>query len=105
VLEVLSGILLCFIVVFTPWAFGATVRWAIWTSCGVSYAMGLILLIKVLYRWKTGFQSDKWESSQANPWPIRVLRILTGLFLAYVLVGCVNYHGVGSYVDGELEFE
>ena len=105
VLEVLSGILLSFVVVFAPWAFGSTVRWALWTSCGVGYAMGLILLIKVLYRWKAGFRPATWESGSEHPWPMRILGVITGLFLTYVLVGCLNYHGVGQYVNGELEFD
>lgn len=105
ILELITGILLCFVIVFTPWAFGATVRWVIWTSCGICYALGAIWLFKCAYRWRSGYRPATWESRRGNPWPLRLLGIFSAAFLLYVLIGCINYHGVAQLVDGEWEFE
>lgn len=97
--------MLAFVVVFTPWAFGATVPWAIWTTCGVSYAMGALLIAKWIYRARGNFQVATWANPSANAWPMRLLAFLSGSFLLYVLIGAVNYRATGTYVDGELELD
>jgi hypothetical protein len=42
--------LLLFMVAFSPWAFGTTERWSIWTMNAAGYTLGLLLLNKLLCR-------------------------------------------------------
>jgi len=46
--------LIYFMVVFTPWAFGTTQTWAIWTMNVTAYVLGVALVTKWAIRWKTG---------------------------------------------------
>lgn len=104
-LDNLSGVLLAFVVVFAPWAFGSTVRWAITTSCVVAYVMGALLLGKWMLRWRMDFTPPRWDPATGSKWPIRWLAGLTVVFLAYCLTGAINYHATGTYVDGELQLD
>ncbi len=49
-----------FMVVFSPWAFGATEPWSIWTLNGVGFLLGLLLLVKHGLRWATGRPAARW---------------------------------------------
>jgi hypothetical protein len=49
-----------FMVVFTPWAFGTTQQWSIWTMNVSAYLLGGLLLAKWLIRWKTGYVPARW---------------------------------------------
>lgn len=63
----LSGAVLGASVVLAPWAFGSTPPWAIWTLNGAGYLLGLLLGVKLLLRWTTGFQPVRWDSARSNP--------------------------------------
>ena len=47
--------LIYFGVVFTPWAFGTTQNWTIWTMNVVCYLLGAALIMKWGIRWRTGY--------------------------------------------------
>jgi O-Antigen ligase len=47
-------------VVFAPWAFGATERWSIWTMNVGGYVLGLLLAAKWLIRWRAGYRPVRW---------------------------------------------
>jgi len=49
-------------VLFSPWAFGTTEHWSIWTMNITAYALGVLLVSKWIIRWSTGFR----------PWPSEV---------------------------------
>ena len=42
----LTEILIFFIIIFSPWAFGATESWSIWTINITSYILGVLLITK-----------------------------------------------------------
>lgn len=60
--DLLSGFLLMAMVVFSPWAFGTTQAWSIWTMTVASYVLGALLLVKVVIRQAKGYQPPRWFS-------------------------------------------
>lgn len=108
--------LLYFMVVFTPWAYGTTETWSIWTMNIAGYALGAILLGKWIVRWTTGFRPARWGDRPAGalfdlerdrrPYEKYLtvsLAVLTGLILTYCLVAAVNARA--EYMDGQRRFE
>lgn len=111
----LSQALILLMVIFGPWAFGCTQPWAIWTMNSVGYALGLLLLAKIIYRWHTGYRPARWGEQTAAPrsaavyrphvraarWLTRSLASLNVLVLAYVLISALNYRGqiIGGIQD------
>jgi hypothetical protein len=58
----LSGWLIYFMIVFSPWAFGTTQSWSIRTMNATGYLLGVLLLIKLLIRTLHGYRSPLWDS-------------------------------------------
>ena len=58
----LSGMLLFPVLVFSPWAFGTTEPWSIWTMNIAGYALGILLLIKLFIRGPKGYTALRWEN-------------------------------------------
>jgi hypothetical protein len=56
--------LIYFMVLFSPWAFGTTQHWSIWTMNITAYWLGVLLVSKWIIRWSSGFR----------PWPIEALK-------------------------------
>ncbi|MDB4683906.1 O-antigen ligase family protein [bacterium] len=54
--------LIYFMVLFSPWAFGTTQHWSIWTMNITAYGLGVLLVSKWIIRFSTGFR----------PWPSEV---------------------------------
>jgi hypothetical protein len=52
--------LIYFMVVFSPWAFGTTQPWAIWTMDVARYLLGLLLVLKQWLRWWKGYRPARW---------------------------------------------
>src|SRR5258708_5345668 len=61
--EYLSEALICFMVVFSPWAFGTTQPWAIWTMNAAGYVLGLLLAVKLVIRWLKGYRPARWDTT------------------------------------------
>lgn len=111
----LTGGLICFMVVFTPWAFGTTQNWSIWTMNITGFTLSAILLAKWLVRWQYGYRPARWggeEVEASEPFQIRQgppdlltpgLAILTVLILAYTLVGALNARA--TYLEWERRFD
>jgi len=53
--EHLTEILICLILVFSPWAFGTTQPWSIWTMNTSGYVLGILLVIKLTIRYLHGY--------------------------------------------------
>ncbi len=64
--EDLTAILVCCMVVFSPWAFGTTEPWSIWTMNGCGYGLGLLLGIKLTIRWLKKYRPGKWASQEIS---------------------------------------
>ena|GEM_PF-380080 len=100
----LSGALIFFLVVFTPWAFGTTQEWSIWTANIACYLLGILLAAKWVIRRLEGFQPPRWgepivlaEGSGELAAPraptdgaTRALAVLTVVLLGYILVSALN---------------
>ncbi len=99
-----SGALILFLLVFTPWAFGTTQPWSIWTANIASYTLGLLLVAKWVIRYREGFQPPRWgepivlaedAGDLAAPRTRRdpvtpLLATLTVAILAYTAVSALN---------------
>ena len=42
-------------IIFAPWAFGATQEWSMWVLNGLGVSLGGLLLAQWIIRWQTGF--------------------------------------------------
>ena len=110
----LSGKLIYLMVMFTPWAFGTTQPWSIWTMNSLAYAAGALLLIKLAIRWLTGYRGVRWDlrSKAAGQgmrreahWGrnlTRALATLTILILAYCLISALNARS--HYLEKDASF-
>jgi hypothetical protein len=112
----LSGGLICFMVVFTPWAFGTTQEWSIWTMNVTGVILGALLAAKWLIQRQTGYRHPRWDvpPQPAEPELIRItdqrsdrlaiaLAGLTVFILAYTLVSALNSRA--TYLEWAQRFE
>lgn len=112
VCDAFSGGLICFMIVFCPWAFGTTQPWAIGTMNVTGYLLGGLLAAKRLIRWKTGYVSLRWGESGSSRdgaravhgglWT-RLLAALTVVLLGWCLISAVNARA--NYVPARRAFE
>ncbi len=97
-----SGVLIFAMVVFSPWAFGTTQPWAVWTMNFAGYGLGVLLLAKIFIREAKGFSAMRWKIPSRRPGAhpnqeqtaarllTRVLAGLTLLILGYCLTAALN---------------
>lgn len=100
----LTEALLYFMIVFSPWAFGATQEWSMNVMDACGYALGALLAAKWSLRLMTDWQPLRWGMALADeddPRPSRsagtftkILAALTVLVLAYCVVSAVNARAV-----------
>jgi hypothetical protein len=101
--EELSEGLVYLMVLFSPWAFGTTQHWAIWTMNAAGYALGLLLFTKLGIRRLKGYSPPRWDGAAmepgaqaASPSRKRVARLtralgwLTVALLGYCLLSALN---------------
>ncbi|MCL4786274.1 MAG: O-antigen ligase family protein [Verrucomicrobia bacterium] len=92
-----SGWLICFMVVFSPWAFGTTQSWAIWTMNVTGYVLGTMLLFKLWLRFRFNYRPARWNSDEiqsdtqrTRQFAVLALAVLTSAILAYCLIAALN---------------
>jgi O-antigen ligase len=93
-----SGWLIFSMIIFSPWAFGTTQNWSIWTMNGFGYALGILLLFKFFVRFLKNYSPPRWSDfsravSRQNlsaSKMTRFLAILTCLILIYCLTSALN---------------
>lgn len=93
--DALSGWLLGFMALFSPWAFGTSQPWSIWTMNALGYALGALLAWKLWMRLARGFRPARWdgpteEQPHALRWLTTGLATVTVLLLAYCVVAALN---------------
>src|SRR5438046_1552940 len=89
--------------VFSPWAFGTTQPWSIWTMNIAGYCLGALLAVKVFIRQAKGFVPPRWDNEPVGqpelPQSVRrltagrltaLLVVLTIGVLGYCLLGALN---------------
>jgi hypothetical protein len=112
----LTEAIIYFMVIFTPWAFGTTQSWAIWTMNIAGYLLAGLLAAKWVIRWQSGYQPSRWGVESApleirlEEWSEKIpslltvgLGVLTFLILAYCLVSAVNCRA--TYWPDQQRFE
>jgi hypothetical protein len=90
-------------VVFSPWAFGTTQPWSMWTMNAAGYLLGVSLAIKLIIRRAKGYIPPRWDhepsaANQAQRRPrlftaarlTKSLALLTASLLVYCLVSALN---------------
>lgn len=90
-LDAVSGALILFITVWTPWAFAGTTAWSRWILCAAGYGLGVLLVAKHLVRLRTRFFPPRWvQPTPAGLWAVRTLAVLTVVGLEYVMISWLN---------------
>jgi hypothetical protein len=64
--EDLTEPLIYFMVVFSPWAFGTTQAWSIWSMNAAGYVLGLLLAAKLAIRWLKGYCPARWDADKTT---------------------------------------
>lgn len=114
--DAMTEALIYVMIVFTPWAFGTTQPWSIWTMNVAGYLLGGLLVAKWLIRWKTGYIPIQWGQVQqsddliVDEKKVRPYRFLTGfmavltfLVLCYTLVSALNARA--TFLEDQARFE
>jgi len=102
--------------VFSPWAYGTTQPWSIWTMNIAGYVLGLLLLTKLVIRWGKGYRPSRWDQRPAAPERpsaeghrlralrlMKVLAVFTAAILAFCLTSAINARA--TYQPHALLFE
>lgn len=82
-----SGWLIYFLVIFTPWAFGTTQTWSIWTANVACYLLGGLWVAKWVYRRRAAVPA---RTVSRHPWVIGWFGVCMVAFLVLVLVSALN---------------
>ena len=116
-LDSASGILLLCMVFFSPWAFGTTQPWSVWSMNIAGYVLGTAFLLKIVIRKVRGYSPARWERSTMDvesaadrqgpavslKWVIPVLGIATCAILAWCLGSALNARA--TFNNDTLSFE
>lgn len=105
--------LLYAMVVFSPWAFGTTQPWSIWTMNIAGYSVGLLLCIKLALRWWKGYRPFRWNNagpgagySAAGAKRLTIaLAAATGAVLAYILIAALNARATARFAGSTVTFD
>jgi len=65
VCESATAILVYVMVVFSPWAFGTTQPWSIWTMNAAGYLLGIMLALKLFIRHSKSYRPRRWDNESA----------------------------------------
>jgi len=128
--DTLTGFLIYFMLLFSPWAFGTTEPWSIWTMNACGYLLGFLLIVKLFIRSFRGYPLARGgnpdaEKPSANPMPkvdrgpadrctcarqlfnpvfsTRALGLCTCMILGYCLLSALNARA--TYNPSSLTFE
>lgn len=108
-LDILTEGIICFAMLFAPWAFGTTEAWSVWFMNGLGYLAGALLAAKRLIRWSTGWRPSRWDDwadakkNKGARFVSNTLGILTILIIAYCAVHAMNARAI--YWSEESQFE
>ncbi|MGN6554646.1 MAG: O-antigen ligase family protein [Verrucomicrobiota bacterium] len=107
--DALSGQLIYVMVVFSPWAFGTTQAWSIWTMNCLAYLLGILLAGKLALRQFTGHRPARWgqgkdANARLSSLLLRILALMTVLLLAYCLTGVINARSTYHHSSGSFEY-
>src|SRR3954463_8349546 len=98
-----TEVLLYFMIVFGPWAFGTTQVWSIWTMNVCGYILGGLLAVKWLFRTKVNIARQSRFAPENAKGLTRTLAVLTVMILGYCLCAAVNARA--KYDSGRLTFD
>lgn len=89
-------------VVFSPWAFGTTQSWSIWTMNIAGYVLGVLTVVKWFIRDVKGYPAGRWGKNSASG-TTKLLLIATAAILAYCFTSALNAYA--TYHRSGLGFE
>jgi O-antigen ligase len=92
--NILTELLICFILVASPWAFGTTQPATVWTMNIAGFLLGALLLVKGFICGFRDYRPMKWLAAEKNSpllkWLTAALAILSFLIPVYCLVAALN---------------
>ena len=101
-----SGILICFMIVFSPWAFGTTQPATMLLMNLTAYVLGVLLALKWFLRAFRGYEPRRW-SGHPTPGTIfltRALAAFTLIILGYCLISAINARASWREMDGTFAY-
>jgi O-antigen ligase len=84
-LEIIGGILLCGLIVATPWMFGTTEDWSVWLMNIGSYGAGVIFLVAAICSRIAGMRSEDSGRDRILKYVFLLLNVAVLLFCAVAL--------------------
>ena len=106
-LDLATEILICIVLVISPWLFGTTEPWAVRVVNSLNYAIGALLAWKLVLRWQTPLGAPAILPEQVergrHAWLRYVPAVGTSLLLAYTAIAAWNARAI--YISGEQRFE
>ena len=87
VLDALSEVVLCAMILFAPWAFGTSQPWSVRVMNGGGYALGALFLVKIILR-RQAFPAAR-SARSARRFSV-ALFVITLAILGYILVSALN---------------
>ena len=103
--EKITEILIYFTIIFSTWAFGTTELWSIWTVNISAYALGIILIIKLIIRYiYASIVIDRNNGEFIISQKQKIVKFLTSvllvsmcMFLIYILISAINAKATYDY--------
>ena len=65
--DAVSGPIIYLMACFSPWAFGTSQPWAIWTMNVLGFMLGFLLLVKLSIRHFKRYQPPRWHGTASAP--------------------------------------
>jgi hypothetical protein len=119
VCDAASECVLYSMLLFSPWAFGTTQPWSIWAMNVAGYLLGLMLVVKLIIRYSTGYRNRRWDLNRdeesipergvISPARMgkrldRVLVALTVLIIGYCFLSAWNSRSTYNRALGSLDY-
>jgi len=87
----LTEILIYFMVIFCPWAFGTTETWSIWVMNISAYTLGLLLIAKWVTRWATCEKISSVNDLSPKQNRLRIINKYCNLLAAVCVASLLGY--------------
>jgi hypothetical protein len=118
VCDTASESVLYLMVIFSPWAFGTTQPWSICAMDMAGYFLGLLLAVKLIIRFLTGYRNPRWgrschrsteelgesDAASTGRFLSRLLAALTVLLIGYCFVSALNSRSTYNREVASLEY-
>ena len=105
VLDTISAAVIVFLIIATPWFFGTTEDWSVWTMNVACYVLGGLLILKHLVRGVKKFEPQRWEEeTRSAAWFRRIFLVANLAVLGFCLVAAINARATFTLFEQRFEY-